>query len=99
MVFLLFCFKQKTAYEVRISDWSSDVCSSDLSATCAWDLPGPGRRCPDGGVRMWGAGPDGRGAARIRWSKRRSDGKDRSEELRGGEEWVSTSTSRGASER
>src|SRR3546814_3219335 len=24
-------FKQKTAYEVRISDWSSDVCSSDLS--------------------------------------------------------------------
>src|SRR3546814_3958206 len=28
MVF--FFFKQKTAYEVRISDWSSDVCSSDL---------------------------------------------------------------------
>src|SRR3546814_4091540 len=28
MVF--FCFKQKTAYERRISDWSSDVCSSDL---------------------------------------------------------------------
>src|SRR3546814_15959837 len=26
----VFCFKQKTAYEVRISDWSSDVCSSDL---------------------------------------------------------------------
>src|SRR3546814_9328362 len=29
---LLF-FKQKTAYEMRISDWSSDVCSSDLTAT------------------------------------------------------------------
>src|SRR3546814_7695744 len=29
--FFLFCFfKQKTAYEMRISDWSSDVCSSDL---------------------------------------------------------------------
>src|SRR3546814_8556564 len=31
--FLCFCFfffKQKTAYEMRISDWSSDVCSSDL---------------------------------------------------------------------
>src|SRR3546814_9037103 len=28
--FLLFFFKQKTAYELRISDWSSDVCSSDL---------------------------------------------------------------------
>src|SRR3546814_5519432 len=29
---LLFFFKQKTAYEMRISDWSSDVCSSDLHA-------------------------------------------------------------------
>src|SRR3546814_4848389 len=29
---LFFFFKQKTAYEVRISDWSSDVCSSDLIA-------------------------------------------------------------------
>src|SRR3546814_7114810 len=28
--FILFVFKQKTAYEMRISDWSSDVCSSDL---------------------------------------------------------------------
>src|SRR3546814_18413619 len=27
----IFCFKQKTAYEMRISDWSSYVCSSDLS--------------------------------------------------------------------
>src|SRR3546814_1379906 len=27
---LFFVFKQKTAYDVRISDWSSDVCSSDL---------------------------------------------------------------------
>src|SRR3546814_6494382 len=30
MVLLIFLFKQKTAYEMRISDWSSDVCSSDL---------------------------------------------------------------------
>src|SRR3546814_10521154 len=28
----MFFFKQKTAYEMRISDWSSDVCSSDLAA-------------------------------------------------------------------
>src|SRR3546814_1026005 len=28
----VFFFKQKTAYEMRISDWSSDVCSSDLHA-------------------------------------------------------------------
>src|SRR3546814_1133947 len=30
MYLLCFFFKQKTAYEMRISDWSSDVCSSDL---------------------------------------------------------------------
>src|SRR3546814_10901098 len=30
MSFSFFFFKQKTAYEMRISDWSSDVCSSDL---------------------------------------------------------------------
>src|SRR3546814_2284138 len=29
--YYVFFFKQKTAYEMRISDWSSDVCSSDLS--------------------------------------------------------------------
>src|SRR3546814_8615559 len=31
MFLCLFFFKQKTAYEMRISDWSSDVCSSDLN--------------------------------------------------------------------
>src|SRR3546814_6141578 len=31
IVFVFFVFKQKTAYEMRISDWSSDVCSSDLT--------------------------------------------------------------------
>src|SRR3546814_14041009 len=30
VVLFVFFFKQKTAYEMRISDWSSDVCSSDL---------------------------------------------------------------------
>src|SRR3546814_16564657 len=30
MCIIFFFFKQKTAYEMRISDWSSDVCSSDL---------------------------------------------------------------------
>src|SRR3546814_2114862 len=30
LIFVFFFFKQKTAYEMRISDWSSDVCSSDL---------------------------------------------------------------------
>src|SRR3546814_2195506 len=32
-IFVFFFFKQKTAYEMRISDWSSDVCSSDLLRT------------------------------------------------------------------
>src|SRR3546814_10239926 len=30
VILVFFFFKQKTAYEMRISDWSSDVCSSDL---------------------------------------------------------------------
>src|SRR3546814_14445863 len=34
---LFFLFKQKTAYEMRISDWSSDVCSSDLRQAPAQD--------------------------------------------------------------
>src|SRR3546814_5599514 len=51
MLFLLvigfFFFKQKTAYEMRISDWSSDVCSSDLAAArghgeLGWWLVGDG---------------------------------------------------------
>src|SRR3546814_3698751 len=40
---IFFFFKQKTAYEMRISDWSSDVCSSDLPAGLkqAQQLPEP----------------------------------------------------------
>src|SRR3546814_8308109 len=34
-LFCFFFFKQKTAYEMRISDWSSDVCSSDLNVRAA----------------------------------------------------------------
>src|SRR3546814_2678136 len=34
-LYFFFFFKQKTAYEMRISDWSSDVCSSDLAAALA----------------------------------------------------------------
>src|SRR3546814_3497591 len=32
----MFCVKQNTAYEMRISDWSSDVCSSDLVQQLGW---------------------------------------------------------------
>src|SRR3546814_17963730 len=41
VLLFVFCFKQKTAYEMRISDWSSDVCSSDLVEEAV------GRRCVD----------------------------------------------------
>src|SRR3546814_8508001 len=49
MLLLIFFFKQKTAYEMRISDWSSDVCSSDLcrpgSHRCC-TIPRPFHRPP-----------------------------------------------------
>src|SRR3546814_20381283 len=38
---MFFFVKQKTAYEMRISDWSSDVCSSDLSAPAVASAPFP----------------------------------------------------------
>src|SRR3546814_228053 len=40
LVLLFLCFKQNTAYEMRISDWSSDVCSSDLGETIEGDRIG-----------------------------------------------------------
>src|SRR3546814_18472372 len=46
---MFFFFKQKTAYEMRISDWSSDVCSSDLSGLLirrSWVRVPPGAREP-----------------------------------------------------
>src|SRR3546814_238565 len=40
VLLLVFFFKQKTAYEMRISDWSSDVCSSDLLLPCGGGYEG-----------------------------------------------------------
>src|SRR3546814_5212354 len=65
-MWLFFCFKQKTADEMRISDWSSDVCSSDLDRAAIDDDPigsvaqleGKGR-CAAAGQRPaggWGRG-------------------------------------------
>src|SRR3546814_7836294 len=55
-MYSMFFFKQKTAYELRISDWSSDVCSSDLG--CESSVFGACRRsrgwsrsCKNGGGR------------------------------------------------
>src|SRR3546814_10352277 len=107
MCVFFFFFKQKTAYEMRISDWSSDVCSSDL----VYDRGGPyGARCAQRVAKRDGAAhgvddilvqaqvaDDGQGL--------RSEGfvqlypadliqRKRSEELRGGNECVSTCRSR-----
>src|SRR3546814_9129737 len=57
-VVVFFFFKQKTAYERRISDWSSDVCSSDLVVRAA-DSPAARRLKAPGvqerpGLSSWG---------------------------------------------
>src|SRR3546814_8419458 len=67
---MLFCgfffVKHKTAYEMRISDWSSDVCASDLSRPCR--RRGSCRRVPGRGPRQ------GRGRARGRPARRSAAG-------------------------
>src|SRR3546814_10516703 len=50
MCCFFFFFKQKTAYEMRISDWSSDVCSSDLD-----DLAGHAQLAQRSNIRICGA--------------------------------------------
>src|SRR3546814_16702699 len=107
---MLFFFKQKTAYEMRISDWSSDVCSSDLHL---FRRPGDRRYgrprkfwvdCRQPGVAMALPDPLGDrpsrllarrvyrpGAARAR---RAAPGRNRSEERRVGQGYVSKCRSR-----
>src|SRR3546814_4989436 len=53
MSFVFFFFKQKTAYEMRISDWSSDVCSSDLLAASHGLVPSMAV-ARAGPARYWG---------------------------------------------
>src|SRR3546814_13552941 len=57
----IFFIKQKTAYEMRISDWSSDVCSSDLDAK-----PGSGEAGGEGGNAAHEGSPAGETDARRR---------------------------------
>src|SRR3546814_3386799 len=100
----VFFFKQKTAYEMRISDWSSDVCSSDLGQRrrCKIDTLQPGL------AQRSGQDLIERATLRLRWrvfAGRHTDhGSDpgaiilamrwRSEERRVGKECVSTCRSR-----
>src|SRR3546814_6477526 len=90
-----FFFKQKTAYEMRISDWSSDVCSSDLAieAIIAERSPIWARLAPAGRNHVLQAiGVNGvqclRSAGLLGSDARRS------EERRVGKECVSTCRSR-----
>src|SRR3546814_15261510 len=93
-----FCFcKQKTAYEMRISDWSSDVCSSDLLASRG---VAPRQWAGLKFLRLWAERiPQGRPAQRRRAALRadRRIGPRtavRSDERRVGKECVSTCRSR-----
>src|SRR3546814_3355841 len=97
-ILFVFFFKQKTAYEMRISDWSSDVCSSDLpcgrlrqrrrigARTGKAQEKGRRRASTGGAPRAAPALPQGHG-----WC---SYAEDRSEERRVGKECVSTCRSR-----
>src|SRR3546814_2328032 len=89
----VFFFKQKTAYEMRISDWSSDVCSSDLLRSAAPDQSGPARilgMSLDPLLRNSTVAEE-RGDVVFRI---RTDRNGRSEERRVGKECVSTCRSR-----
>src|SRR3546814_7172965 len=68
-IWFFFFFKQKTAYEMRISDWSSDVCSSDL---------GRRARCQHGEEAEQ---PDA--AERRRLQRRRRERPDRAQQIPG----------------
>src|SRR3546814_5518516 len=81
-----FFFKQKTAYEMRISDWSSDVCSSDLLSLAI------GRRGQNVRLASQLTGWDIDILTEQEESERRQ--KERSEERRVGKECVSTCRSR-----
>src|SRR3546814_1188026 len=88
---VVFVFKQKTAYEMRISDWSSDVCSSDLrrrdgGAPELWREYARGRRREAARGRLPPSDP----ADRQRARRAATTDARRSEERRVGKECVST---------
>src|SRR3546814_19574060 len=90
-------FKQKTAYEMRMSDWSSDVCASDLPAPRALQaghrFDGIGQRLADAADRR-GTG-DGADFGDADALGRHGDG-ERLEERRVGKEGVRACRTRGA---
>src|SRR3546814_6795177 len=79
LIYCFFFFKQKTAYEMRISDWSSDVCSSDLPSA---DGRSPGQQLAEIEAEV------------NRLVDQQQSEWQRSEERRVGKECVSTCRSR-----
>src|SRR3546814_10424203 len=93
---VFFFFKQKTAYEMRISDWSSDVCSSDLHEPCDDDEDELLRHIHNGGENQDQSvslkdDPD---ANQGEVNELHGTDQRRSEERRVGKECVSTCRSR-----
>src|SRR3546814_4973900 len=87
-LFVFFFFKQKTAYEMRISDWSSDVCSSDL---WAMRLTYSGEFIH---AAPWSVGSQGSANVSHGCTGMSTENAGRSEERRVGKECVSTCRSR-----
>src|SRR3546814_2899148 len=95
---LFFFFKQKTAYEMRISDWSSDVCSSDLlreiATKLSLELPTEEPDTPRESRVISQNDIVAIVAKLIELNNGRGQRDDRSEERRVGKECVSTCRSR-----
>src|SRR3546814_3659666 len=94
---MFFFFKQKTAYEMRISDWSSDVCSSDLIAVLGQPGHGPTLSQVEGNAFETRLTPEAQTLA-VGPTETESKGgliaQNSSEERRVGKEGVSTCRSR-----
>src|SRR3546814_12524386 len=95
MFYCFFFFKQKTAYEMRISDWSSDVCSSDLPSAAISSAADPAAAT----IAPPTAGPTLRAMLKpmelnVTAPRSRGLGTKRSEERREGKEWVRPCRSR-----
>src|SRR3546814_4675968 len=95
---IFFFFKQKTAYEMRISDWSSDVCSSDLAYRAALDTIAANERtflsAEDHDAFFAALDEPPEPSADLRDALERHGRTVRSEERRVGKECVSTCRSR-----
>src|SRR3546814_17902296 len=91
---MFFLFKQKTAYEMRNSDWSSDVCSADLWQEVTAMAESLRQVRPHDPVGLWYLGVAEVNSARDEGRSRGAD--HRSQQRRGGKEWVTAGGTRWA---